>query len=122
MQPNFSRPALEEEELLATVIPIRAAHLPSLGHFAGACSTRIKPAIFSCIFSKHNIPISQGHSIESMSSVFSFFRFHSTIQLAWEDGKYLLKLERTFTAFIHLFCSIPSQDFLHIFWPKYPLN
>lgn len=46
-----------------------------------------------------------------MSSVFSFLRFHRRIQPAQEDGKYLWKLERTFTGFVHLFCSYSKSGF-----------
>lgn len=111
LKPTFSGLVLREDgELLSTIIPRRIPHLLSLRHSAGASSTRIKPTIFSCTFSKH-IFGSQGHSTELRSSVLSFLRFHSTIQPAWEDGEHLLKLERIFTGFIHLLCSHSKSGF-----------
>lgn len=80
-------------------------------------STRIKPAIFSPFFSKQNILVCQGHSIESMSTPVSSFSSDPTVLIQQEgkDRKRLSKLEDKvgqLQALSICFVPILSQDVL----------
>lgn len=90
-------------------------------------STRIKPAIFSHIFSKQNILVCQGYSTESMSPLQCLLFLQIPQYLFNRNGK----TENDFQSWrtkldiyrLHPFVlfPFPVKMCLHIFWPKNPL-
>ena len=106
--------------------PYRISSFTFLGTFCRGFLYRIKLVIFSCISSKQNILICQGHPFESVSAPVSSFSSDSTIliQQAWEDGKYLSKLEdKVGHSQASSICFVPFQVriCLHILFPKHSL-